>query len=108
MIESRINFCTEGGKEQNSSIQLKEHFVKTIIKKLFLLLFLFAVISVLQPLLAQPQSAWKSIFNGKNLEGWTITGATGKVRVENGCIVLNMKANTEEDCENHKPIFLSL
>lgn len=96
MIGSRINFCVESGKEQNSSVQLKEHLVRRIIKKVFLLLFSFAASSILQPSLAQPQSAWKTIFNGKSLEGWTVTGGAGKVRVENGCIVLNMKANTSE------------
>lgn len=49
-----------------------------------------------QLLPAQPSAAWKNIFNGKNLEGWTLTGGGGKAGVEQGSIVLNRKANTTE------------
>ncbi|MEJ7770112.1 MAG: DUF1080 domain-containing protein, partial [Chitinophagaceae bacterium] len=60
---------------------------------------LWLVISfLLQPLtiVAQPASTWKSLFNGKDLTGWTITGGTGKFAVIDNSIVLNMKANTKE------------
>src|SRR6266545_1262695 len=42
------------------------------------------------------QSGWKSLFDGKSLEGWRETpfSARGKVRVEDGAIVLGSGAMT--------------
>src|ERR1041384_5163511 len=36
--------------------------------------------------LARPQEEWKSLFNGKDLEGWTVSGSA-KWKVEDGVIV---------------------
>jgi len=66
------------------------------IKTASLTLILTTLLSIAQHSLAQPQSAWKQIFNGRDLQGWTINGGEGKVRVQDKCIVLNMKANTKE------------
>ncbi len=62
----------------------------------YLMSALFPACFAWQFLSAQPANVWKQIFNGKNLEGWTITGGAGKVSVKNNCIVLNRKANTTE------------
>jgi hypothetical protein len=37
-----------------------------------------------------------NLFNGKNLEGWTILGGNGKIAIEENAIKLNQKANTTE------------
>lgn len=66
------------------------------VKCLTVVVILFVLPAILQPGLSQTAGVWKPLFNGKNLNGWTITGGDGKVRVENGCIVLNRKANTQE------------
>jgi len=66
------------------------------VKCLIVFGILFVISATLQPVSSQTAGVWKSLFKGKNLDGWTITGGDGKVRVENGCIVLNMKANTQE------------
>ena len=43
-----------------------------------------------KPADAKPQAAWKSLFDGKSLAGWTTTefGAHGKPSVENGTIIV--------------------
>ena len=38
---------------------------------------------------------WTSLFNGKNLSGWTQRGGTAKYKVENGTIVGYSKMNTD-------------
>ena len=43
---------------------------------------------------AQPVPAWKSIFNGKDLSGWTQVEQIANVHVADGVIVLHMTANT--------------
>ena len=65
-------------------------------KRTCISVFLLACIGANQLLFAQPSSAWRYIFNGKNLQGWTKTGDLGKVTVQNNFIVLTMKANTAE------------
>ena len=45
---------------------------------------------------AQQSNKWKHLFNGKNLEGWSVIGGAGKVEVEDGAIVLRQTANTKE------------
>lgn len=88
--------------KQTNSINLydlnssKKDSVQIKISTMWLLHILLAVLLIHQHSFAQPANAWKSIFNGKNLKGWTLAGGAGKVRVENNCIVLNRKANTEE------------
>ncbi len=44
----------------------------------------------------QTTTAWHQLFNGKDLDGFAKIGGEGKVRVEDGNIVLNRTANTEE------------
>jgi hypothetical protein len=39
---------------------------------------------------------WKSLFNGKNLDGWKIVGSKGAIRVNDGAIICNMVRNTPE------------
>jgi hypothetical protein len=45
---------------------------------------------------AQQAKVWKTIFNGQNLDGWSIIGGAGKVSIEGGAIKLGQKANTAE------------
>jgi hypothetical protein len=44
----------------------------------------------------QPTSEWKQIFNGIDLNGWSIIGGEGKVNIADSCLILQMKANTTE------------
>ena len=48
--------------------------------------------------LAQTSAAarWVTLFNGKNLTGWTLKGSTGKAWVEDGQINCQQAANTTE------------
>ncbi len=39
---------------------------------------------------------WKSLFNGKNLDGWKMVGDKGDAFVENGEIVIRRKVDTKE------------
>ncbi len=39
---------------------------------------------------------WKSLFNGKNLDGWKMVGDKGEAFVENGEILLRRTVNTKE------------
>lgn len=91
-----INYKETNSKDPYSVKSSKEDFVQIKISTLWLLHIFLALLSIHQHSFAQPANAWKSIFNGKNLQGWTIAGGAGKVRVENNCFVLNKKANTEE------------
>jgi len=45
---------------------------------------------------AQANKDWIEIFNGKNLDGWSIIGGAGKVDVSDGSIELHQTANTSE------------
>lgn len=40
--------------------------------------------------------SWQSLFNGRNLEGWSIVGDSATFTVEEGAIRLHRKANTRE------------
>ena len=42
----------------------------------------------------QPTSAWEKIFNGKNLEGWSVIEKPANVKVKDSSIVLHMTAHT--------------
>jgi len=49
------------------------------------------------PLLSAQESApWVSLFNGKDLSGWSLKGGGGKAYVENGEVVCHVTANTTE------------
>lgn len=96
MNKSRMNNFKNFGEQQDSEGEPDEPMFIIIFIKRFYLTLLVVTISFLQPLLAQPASAWKNLFNGNDLQGWTKTGGSGKVSVRNKCIVLNMKANTTE------------
>lgn len=39
---------------------------------------------------------WETLFNGKDLKGWTVVGSTGKVWVQDGAIVCHKVINTPE------------
>jgi hypothetical protein len=43
---------------------------------------------------AQQEKDWKSLFNGKNLEGWTVLDPPAKVTVQDGSMLLRMTTNT--------------
>ncbi len=45
---------------------------------------------------AQNSKGWKDLFNGENLNGWSVIGGQGKVEVEDNAIVLRQTANTKE------------
>ena len=45
---------------------------------------------------AQQAKEWKTIFNGKNFDGWSIIGGAGKVNIDDGAIKLGQTANTLE------------
>lgn len=65
--------------------------------KLKTLLFTLLTLSILLPnAQAQPEKAWKTIFNGKTFKGWSIIGGNGKVAIEDNAFVLHMTANTKE------------
>lgn len=53
----------------------------------------FCLISVAY---GQRNKAYKQLFNGRNLAGWSVIGGAGTVNVESGMIVLHMAANTQE------------
>ncbi|MEJ7767846.1 MAG: DUF1080 domain-containing protein [Chitinophagaceae bacterium] len=95
MNDGILNFNGES-RGSGSLKSVKEGIVQINIRAACHLFILLVVFSIHRPLIAQPGTAWKSIFNGKNLDGWNITGGAGKVRVENNYMVLNRKANTEE------------
>jgi|GEM_PF-27980 len=67
-------------------------------KKTLLLVLFFAGWSTHSFLLrAEDESVpWVSLFNGKDLAGWSIKGGAGKAMVENGEIVCHVTANTKE------------
>src|ERR1700685_334172 len=60
-------------------------------KKLFLA-FLMHVIAF--HAFSQPASAWKSLFNGKDLTGWTQVEKIANVHVSDRSIIIHMTANT--------------
>ncbi len=45
---------------------------------------------------AQTAAPWDTIFNGQNLEGWSVIGGAGKVAVEDRAFVLHRTARTRE------------
>ncbi|MDP9175888.1 MAG: DUF1080 domain-containing protein [Planctomycetota bacterium] len=44
----------------------------------------------------QESAPWVSLFNGKDLSGWSLKGGGGKAYVENGEIICHVTANTTE------------
>jgi hypothetical protein len=60
-----------------------------------ILLLLFLSLSIIR-CNAQQTEDWTSLFNGKNLDGWSVIGGAGKVAIEDNTIVLNRSSNTEE------------
>ena len=55
--------------------------------------FIFAILRC-QFSYAQPASAWERIFNGKNLEEWSVIERPANVKVKDSSIVLHMTAYT--------------
>ncbi len=62
-------------------------------KKCFVLLLLFILCQNAQ---AQESGGWVSLFNGKNLAGWSVVGDSATFTVEEGAIRMHRKANTRE------------
>lgn len=58
-------------------------------KKLF-----FTSTWLLLSLLVLAQPKWENLFNGKNLNGWTVLNGTAEYKVEDGAIVGTSKLNT--------------
>lgn len=56
----------------------------------------FALSLLVSGSLAQPDQAWKPIFDGKTFNGWSVIGGEGKVAIEEDALVLHMTANTTE------------
>ncbi len=67
-------------------------------KKNLLVTLIFGCISACTSLaFAQDQNApWVSLFNGKDLTGWTLKGGGGKAFVQDGEMVCHVTANTKE------------
>lgn len=57
---------------------------------------LFALLLVPFGAFAQKKAPWRTIFNGKNLDGWSVVGSKGKVVVIDSAMVCSMTANTPE------------
>jgi len=55
-----------------------------------------ACLASLPPLAAQDGAPWISLFNGKDLSGWSLKGGRGNAYVENGEIVCHVTANSLE------------
>ncbi len=68
-----------------------------LIKTLNLVLITCMLFLVAPAVLAQKDNApWKSLFNGKNLNGWKMVGDKGEAYVKNGEIIFGRKPNTTE------------
>ncbi|MEJ7767845.1 MAG: DUF1080 domain-containing protein [Chitinophagaceae bacterium] len=62
---------------------------------------------------AQPEKAWKSIFDGKSLKGWTIVDSPANVIIADSSFVIHMTANTNRHVfirsnERYKDFILEL
>ncbi len=59
-------------------------------RMLLVLVFFGLTVSVF----AEDEYGWKSMFNGKNLDGWSVPqfGGDGEVKAENGCLVIGQGA----------------
>lgn len=57
---------------------------------------LFLLFSFCQNAQAQKPEAWVSLFNGKDLAGWSVVGDSATFTVEEGVIRMHRKANTRE------------
>ena len=68
--------------------RMKTSFPKKVI---FALLIVF---SINTNLFAQPTNAWKSIFNGKNLKGWSLIDTPANVKITDGSFVIHMTKHT--------------
>lgn len=42
----------------------------------------------------QPSKAWKSIFNGRDMQGWTVVEKIANVHIADGSFIIHMTANT--------------
>jgi hypothetical protein len=70
---------------------------KTSLFSVLVGLFLVCVLFSAAHVSAQTKQApWISLFNGKDLTGWTIKGSTGKAWVQDGEIVCHQVINTPE------------
>jgi len=68
----------------------KSNFTKT------LLLIFVAVLIVTVQVVAQKNVPWKSLFNGKNLDGWKMVGSRGVAYVQDGEIICHRTPDTPE------------
>lgn len=57
---------------------------------------LFLLFSFCQNAQAQKPEEWTSLFNGKDLAGWSVVGDSATFTVEEGAIRMHRKANTRE------------
>ena len=60
------------------------------------LLIVCFLLFIIPSLFAQNDIPWKSLFNGKNLDGWKMVGDKGDAFVEKGEIILRRTVNTKE------------
>jgi len=65
-------------------------------KNIKAILFLFSTLAVSLSCMGQPPEAWQTIFNGTDLEGWSVNGGKATFDVQEGLLRLQMKRNTEQ------------
>lgn len=61
-----------------------------------IVLALSSALTGISVLSAQESAPWISLFNGKDLSGWSLKGSAGKAYVQDGEIVCHVTANTPE------------
>ena len=64
------------------------------VKPIQILLFIVVLFNGSFQIAAQPDEAWETIFNGKNLDGWSIVDPHVKAIVEDSSILIHMMPHT--------------
>jgi len=57
-------------------------------------LFAMYLLLLTSPAKAQPANAWKSLFNGMDMQGWTIVEKIANVHIADSSFIIHMTANT--------------
>ncbi|HEY0244791.1 MAG TPA: DUF1080 domain-containing protein [Mucilaginibacter sp.] len=60
----------------------------------YILLIVLTLLFLIPKVQAQPAKAWKSIFNGKDMQGWTVVEKIANVHVADSSFIIHMTANT--------------
>jgi len=76
-----------------------------IFKKKQLVFLVFSLFLTASALAQNDSEPWKTLFNGKNLEGWKMVGSKGVAIVDGATIICHQTPNTKEHtfvCTNEK------